>query len=264
MTPKTDPLLQLQGIDFAFGDKILLQDFKAQVQTQDFIGLLGPNGCGKTTLIKLLSGVLRPNGGQILLKGKALQQWSRRNIARTLAVLPQETQLDFPFTAQEVVLMGRSPYLGTFQWEQKEDLNIVREAMEQCDCWDYATQDIRELSGGERERVFLARALAQQPEILLLDEPTTHLDLKHQRDTLRLLQRCQRELGLSILMVLHDINFAMQACEKVWVMGSKGLAGEGPPETTLTPELIAEVFSVKVNRVDLSSGRPWIHPDFLA
>lgn len=264
MTQALHPLIQLEEIDFAYGEKILLQDFNAQVQSQDFIGLLGPNGCGKTTLIKLLSGVLRPDRGQILLKEKDLQQWSRKNIARTVAILPQETQLDFPFTAQEVVLMGRSPYLGTFQWEQKEDLAIVREAMEQCDCWDLATQDIRELSGGERERVFLARALAQQPEILLLDEPTTHLDLKHQRDTLRLLQRCHQELGLCILTVLHDINFAMQACEKVWVMGAKGLAGEGPPESTLTPELIAEVFSVKVNRVDLSSGRPWIHPDFLS
>lgn len=260
----TRSLITLNQVAYAYGETEVLQDLSAEVFAGDFIGILGPNGCGKTTLLKLISGVLPCDRGSVSLEGRELKSWSRKAIARNLAVLPQETHLDFPFSAMEVVLMGRSPYLGTFQWERPEDLRIARQAMEQTDCWNYAHQDIRELSGGERERVFLARALAQEPQILLLDEPTTHLDLKHQAEILKLLRNLHQEKHLTILMVLHDVNFAMQACEKVWVMGQKKILGEGPPEAVLSPELMERVFSVKVDRVQSSRGRPWIHPDFTA
>jgi iron complex transport system ATP-binding protein len=254
---------QIKNISFSYGEKIILREISATIQDGEFLGLLGPNGCGKTTLIKLLSGVLKPNSGMVQFMGKDLKTYSRNEIARHVAVLPQDNLIDFPFTALEVALMGRSPYLGNFRWEGPQDLAIVREAMEQTDCWHLAGQDIRSLSGGERERVLLARALSQRPKVLLLDEPTTHLDLQHQRETYRLLQRLHRENKLTLVVALHDLNFAAQSCDRLLLLKDQQIQALGNPEDVLKVDKITEVFGVPVQVQKFESEkRPWIRPEW--
>lgn len=248
-------ILTAENISFGYDDRILFQHINFSIQPQEFLGVLGPNGSGKTTLLKLISGVLRPRQGSIFLKGKNLKTFSRREMAKVIAVLPQETVLDFPFTALEVVLMGRHPYLGNFGWETKHDFKVAYQAMEDTDCRQFSDQDIRELSGGERERVFLARALAQEPEILLLDEPTTHLDLKHQSETFRLLNKLHTEKKLTLLVVLHDLNFAMRACQRIILLGDRTIVQDGVPEEVLTETNIHQVYGITVDRKE-----NWILP----
>ena len=254
---------KIKNISFSYGEKNIFVDISARIQDGEFLGLLGPNGCGKTTLLKLLSGVLKPKEGTIEFLQKDLREYSRKEIAHHIAVLPQDNLIDFPFTALEVALMGRAPYLVNFRWESAEDLAIVREAMEQTDCWHLARQDIRSLSGGERERVLLARALSQQPKVLLLDEPTTHLDLKHQRETFHLLQRLHREKKLTLIVALHDLNFAAQSCDRLLILNQGSAATLGTPEQVLTSEKILQVFGVPAVVEKSAAGqRPWIRPEW--
>src|SRR5262249_49924472 len=147
-------IYQFNNVDFSYEAKPILRGLSFPVTEREFVGILGPNGCGKTTLLKLMAGVLKPSAGTISLLERPLPNYPRKALARIVSVLPQETFLDFPFTALEVVLMGRAPYLKTFQWENARDLQVAREAMEWTDCWNLAQQDVRSLSGGERERVF--------------------------------------------------------------------------------------------------------------
>lgn len=249
-------LLSIKNLFFAYEAQSLFKGIDFEVHRGQFLGILGPNGCGKTTLLKLLTGVLPLQSGSILLENRELHQYSRRELARKVAVLPQETHLDFPFTALEVVLMGRAPYLGTFQWESPQDLAIAQEAMVKCDCLQFAPRDVRELSGGERERVFLARALAQEPKILLLDEPTTHLDLQHQYRTFQLLKGLHEEKQLTLMVVLHDLNFALKACERVLLLGGGQVVGDGPPEEILTESNINQVYGIQVSKTPSFSFLP--------
>jgi iron complex transport system ATP-binding protein len=254
---------EIKNLSFCYGEKIILRNFSCEIRSGEFLGVLGPNGCGKTTLIKLLSGVLVPDSGHIQFNGKDLRGYSRREIAQQVAVLPQDNLIDFPFNALEVALMGRAPYLKNFRWEGPKDLAIVREAMEQTDCWRLAAQDIRSLSGGERERVLLARALSQQPKVLLLDEPTTHLDLQHQRDTFHLLRRLHREKKLTLVVVLHDLNFAAQSCDRILLLKDQGCNAIGTAESVLTSEKIQEVFGVPAQVQKTGTDqRPWIRPEW--
>lgn len=253
-------LVEFQKVSLSYEDNLILHDLNFSIQPGEFVGLLGPNGSGKTTLLKLMCGVLKPDSGKVLLQGKDLAQAHRKEVARMVSVLPQENYLDFPFTCLEVVLMGRSPYLKTFQWETAEDLEIARRAMEQTDSSEFANRDIRSLSGGERERVLLARALAQQPRILLLDEPTTHLDLKHQYEIYQLLQRLHIQ-GLTVMVVLHDINFAAQACSRVLILNEARIAADGLPHDVLQAERVGEIYGVPVNTLALpGTNLPFFFP----
>ncbi|HCU24263.1 MAG TPA: ABC transporter [Deltaproteobacteria bacterium] len=241
-------VFSLEQVSLSYGSKEVLRSLSFCISVGEFIGVLGPNGCGKTTLLNLLAGTLRPSRGRISLFERDLEKHSRRETARLVSVLPQETFVDFPFTALEVVLMGRSPYLKNFQWEGPRDLEIAHEAMRATDCLAFAERDIRSLSGGERERVLLARALAQEPQVLLLDEPTTHLDLEHQGETYRLLQALHREKQLTLLVVLHDLNFAANACGRVLLLSGGELKADGPPELVMTEARLREVFHTEVVR----------------
>jgi len=241
-------IYEFSDVALAYEQKSVLRDLSFKIGAGEFVGILGPNGSGKTTLLKLMAGVLKPSAGTIQFEGRHLETYTRKALAQRVSVLPQETFVDFPFRAIEVVLMGRAPYLRTFQWESAEDLRLARDAMARTDCLELADQDIRSLSGGERERVFLARALAQQPRVLLLDEPTTHLDLKHQVEIFRLLQELHAEQGLTLITVLHDLNFAALSCQRVLLLGERRLHADGRPEEILQPSLIREVYGVEVER----------------
>lgn len=254
-------ILSLENVGFGYGGSPLFRDLSFSVQAGEFVGLLGPNGCGKTSLLQLIAGVSPPAKGRISLQGRPLHEIPRSEIARSVSVLPQETFVEFPFTALEVVLMGRAPYLKRFQWEGPRDLEVAHEAMRLTDCLEFASRDVRSLSGGERERVLLARALAQEPKILLLDEPTTHLDLKHQSEIFRLLRKLHVEQGLTLIVVLHDLNFAATACQRLLLLGGGGLKADGAPAEVLQAETIREVFGAEVwAGIEEKSGRPFFLP----
>ncbi len=252
-------VFQFQNVTAAYGEQEILRNLSFEVAPREILGILGPNGSGKTTLLKLMAGVLPPRFGEITLFEKPMKDYSRKAFARLVSVLPQDTVIDFPFSAMEVVLMGRSPYLKTFQWETQHDIEIARAAMKLTDCLEFADKDIRVLSGGERERVLLARSLAQEPKVLLLDDPTTHLDLRHWLATFRLIQSLNREQGITVVLVLHDLNFASLACQRVLLLAEKSVQGLGAPEEVLRPSLIERVYGTPVVE-NSASGRPIFLP----
>jgi iron complex transport system ATP-binding protein len=205
------------------------------------IAIAGPNGAGKSTLLGILAGLRSPYSGSCIYAGREVRQWPKREFARRVAFLPQSVRMEFPFTVEEVVLMGRTPYAsGWFQ--TAEDRSAAEEAMTTTDTMVFRGRDFRTLSGGEAQRVILASALTQRPETLLLDEPATHLDLRHQLALYRLLV----ELAKSrlVVAVTHDLNLALQFSDRVMVLADGLIAGDGAPEDVLNPDLIARVFRV--------------------
>ena len=225
-------------LGFAYG----LHEATFEFPRNGLITIAGPNGAGKSTLLGILAGLRSPYLGSCTYAGKEVRQWSKREFARKVAFLPQSIRLEFPFTAEEVVLMGRTPYArGWFQ--KDEDRSAAVDAMTITDTLGFRARDFRSLSGGERQRVILASALTQRPEALLLDEPATHLDLRHQLSLYRLLG----ELAISLLVVAvtHDLNLALQFSHRVMVLEDGRIAGDGAPRKVLNPELIAHVFGVQ-------------------
>ncbi len=239
-------LYQAQDLTFAYSSGKLLDHFNLEIHSGDFIGIMGANGSGKTTLLRLLAGYLNPHQGQILFEGKKLSTWSTREKAQKIAVVPQNFDVLFPFSVKEVVLMGRWAHIKPLAWESKKDLEIADEAMALTDCLDLKDRSVTELSGGEKERVLLARALAQQAQVMLLDEPTTHLDIRHQIEIFQLLKKLHREKQLTIIMVLHDLNFAAQACESVLLLQKSGRARFGETKAVLNAENLREVFGASM------------------
>ena len=212
----------------------------------DFLALIGPNGCGKSTLIRSVAGVVPERSGQISINGLALNKMSRRELARCIAVVPQETIPSIAFEVRELVMMGRYPHLGRMKAPGLEDQKLVDKALERTAAGEFVGSRIDELSGGERQRVFIARALAQNPQILLLDEPTNHLDINYQVEVFDLLYQLNREEGLSILCATHDLNFAAEYSKRVALMSSGCIRALGTASDVYNPELLAEVYGVGV------------------
>ncbi len=226
------------GLGFSYG----LHDVSCELPASGLVAITGPNGAGKSTLLGILAGLRSPYRGSCTYRGVEVRAWKRREFARRVAFLPQSLRIQFPFTAKEVVLMGRTPYSHGWM-ESTEDEGAVERAMEVTDTREFASRDFRSLSGGEAQRVILAAALAQQPDTLLLDEPTTYLDLKHQFSLYRLLSGlAQRML---VVAVTHDLNLALQFAGRVLVLDRGQLAGDGPPAEVFQPERIAQVFGVR-------------------
>jgi iron complex transport system ATP-binding protein len=241
-----EPLIVCEQVSFAYGTIEALKNLSFAVAEGEIFGLLGPNGSGKSTVVRLLSRVLEPHGGQIRLASRDLGLYSREELARQVAVVPQETVIELPFSVLEVVLMGRSPYLGRFGFERAVDLHIAHRAMEQTGVRDLATRAIHELSGGERQRVILARALAQEPRVLLLDEPTAFLDIKHQVEVYDLVKHLSRQQGLTVIAVLHDLNLAALYCDRLALLKAGRLFALGTPERTLSYSNIKAVYETEV------------------
>ncbi|MHB0868723.1 MAG: ABC transporter ATP-binding protein [Chloroflexota bacterium] len=237
--------LFLDRVTFQFEDTPVLRGVSLGLAPGCFLGLLGPNGSGKTTLLRLAAGLLKPTRGSVTLGDRPMDGMSRGEIARHLAVLPQNPNLPPTFTAWEMVLMGRTPFLGFLGKESAADGAIVERAMEMARCRHLAERRVGELSGGERQRVMMARALAQQPKLLLLDEPTTHMDLEHQIATTRLVMELVRG-GMAALGVFHDLNLAACYCTHLAVLSQGRLVAVGTPEEVLTSQLLSEVFRVEL------------------
>ena len=201
--------LCVDGVDCYYGSVKVLKNVRFSVKERDFVGILGPNGSGKTTLLRSIGRTLKPHKGVILLNDVDIYTLKSAEVAREMAVVPQDTVVTFNFTALDVVLMGRNPYLSRFQTESEKDVAIARKAMELTNAWHLAGRPVNQLSGGERQRVIIARALAQEPEILLLDEPTVHLDINNQLEIMDLLKGLCIKRGLIVLAVFHDFNLAV-------------------------------------------------------
>jgi iron complex transport system ATP-binding protein len=239
-------MIEVNAISFRYREDWVLQDVSFRVERGEFVGLIGPNGSGKTTLLKMLYRLLSPQKGEILFELAPMNKMSRMDIAKRIAVVSQETHLLFPFTVLETVLMGRSPHLGPLMFEGEKDLEIAWKAMEWTKIRPLSERTIDELSGGERKRVFIARALAQEPEVILLDEPTANLDIHHQIDFLDLILTLNRERGLTIVIASHDLNIASEFCDRLILLQQGRIYRTGTPEEVITKENIESVYGCEV------------------
>ncbi len=235
----------LQHIRYAPDNTLILDDVSIDVSPGQWVGILGPNGAGKSTLLRIMAGVLPASAGVALFDGKAIQQWPGRERARQLAFLPQRTDLSFPFQVREVVAMGRAPYLERWQSEGTEDEEIIQQAMQLTEISQLADRNVLTLSGGEFQRVMLARALAQKPAFLLLDEPTTSLDMRHQFAVVDVLTALVQH-GVTVVSVLHDLNLAASACASVVLLQAGQVHAAGPPRAVLTVDAIRAVYEVEI------------------
>lgn len=235
-----------------------VDDVWLDVPTGRTTALLGPNGAGKSTLLELLLGTIAPTGGTVQFKGRPLREWQRRELAREIGVVPQG-DIDPLFSVREIVAMGRYPYLGPWERERAVDVMAVECAMERCDVTQFADRGLATLSGGERQRVRLARALAQQPSVLVLDEPTTSLDVRHEMTTFELV-RTLRDDGVTIVLATHNLNLAARYADQLVLIDRGRVAARGTPSDVLTPDLVAAVYDWPVSIVAHESGVPQIVP----
>ncbi len=247
------PLLELRGVGFAYPAApryrtrpFGLHDLSFAVAPGEIVGVIGPNSAGKTTLVRLLTRVLEPGAGEITLEGRRLRSWNRAELARRIGVVPQGVPPQFPFTVGELVLMGRYPHAPDRYFEQPADLAAAREAMAATGVLALAALPLDSLSGGERQRAVVARALAQEPRLLILDEPTAHLDLRYQAESAALLRRLNREHGVTVLLVSHDLNLAGEVCDRLLLMAEGRLVAVGAPAAVLEESLLTAVFACEV------------------
>jgi iron complex transport system ATP-binding protein len=232
-------------LSFAYNHWLVLDGIQLAVEHGEMVGILGPNGSGKTSLLKIFSGVLR-GGGEVKVNGRDVHSYGRRELSRLVAVVPQESQVVFPYSVAEIVLMARASHHHAFAFESGRDLEVARRNMELTETVSLADRYLHELSGGEKQRVMIARALTQEAQILLLDEPAAFLDLKHQLQALSLLRRLNREHGLTVIAAFHDLNLAAAFFPRVVILRAGKIYRDGPPQQVLTEETIHEVYGVRV------------------
>jgi iron complex transport system ATP-binding protein len=248
-------LLRADNVSFSYsrdgaqapGAIAVLSDVSAELRRGEVLGILGPNGSGKTTLLRVLCGMRVPSSGAVSLDGTPLRQLSRRAIARRIAVVPQETHLAFDYTVMEMVLMGRHPHLGLFELEGPGDFEIAREALRATGTQSLESRQFNTLSGGEKQRVVIAAALAQAADILLLDEPTASLDLGYQLEVAALITRLNRERAVSIAISTHDLNLAATVCGSLVLLRQGRVIAAGPTADVLTPDNIRALYDVTVD-----------------
>ena len=243
----TDPYIAAQNLDAAYptSDGLVLQNLSLAIAEGEIVALVGPNGSGKSTLLRALGRILKPKGGAVLLEGRALATLPTREVAQKLALLPQGPTLSNDLSVQELVWMGRSPHQGWLGLPNPADKDAVEWAARETSIEALLQRNVSSLSGGERQRVWLAMALAQRPRLLLLDEPTTFLDLAHQLELLELVRYLNAEHGLTVIMVLHDLNQAARYAGRVVVLREGAVHAQGAPAEVLTPQTLADVFGIE-------------------
>ncbi|UCF61910.1 MAG: ABC transporter ATP-binding protein [Anaerolineaceae bacterium] len=239
--------LRFERATIGYGDTPVLNDISLEVIPGEVLGIVGPNGVGKSTLVKGASGILTPISGRIRVDGKEISELSPPNRARLIAVVPQATKLPEAFTARDVVLMGRTPYLGWLDREGESDFRIAVQTMARTNTNGFADRKIGELSGGDQQRLLIARALTQTPSVLLLDEPTAHLDLRHQDEILNLITSLAKEEGLTVLITLHDLNLVARFADRVALLSNGRVQKLGNPEQVLTPEELTSVYGMEIH-----------------
>ncbi len=254
-------ILKTHDITFAYGTTPVLCGITLEVRKSSVTGILGPNGAGKSTLINIMSGMLTPLGGSVFLKDVPLDSFSSAQRARAVAVVTQESHIPFPFTALEIVLMGRAPYLPRFGFESRSDIDIALDAMKATDCDHLSHRDIRSLSGGERRRVIVARALAQKPLVLLLDEPMSFLDIRHSSDLARRLKDLAVNQGIAVCAVMHDITLAAAFCDRIVLLKDGQIAAQGSPREVITTKSLGQAFGIEIDvGIDKKTQIPYCIP----
>ena len=258
-------VVQVRGLRVSYeaddnGRRDVLRGLDLAVQQGELVALLGPNGSGKTTLLRAIAGTLPRDAGSVALFGREVDTWSRVDLARRVAVLPQSLVLPEGFRVAELVEMGRAPHASRWFGSTAEDFDAVERALRDADALELAERHADELSGGERQRVLVAMALAQQPELLLLDEPTLHLDIAHQASLLATVARLRARRGLTVIAVLHDLNLAAAHAPRVAVLGAGRVVADGDPASILRPDLVRETFGVAVDEARTADGRRFLVP----
>jgi iron complex transport system ATP-binding protein len=259
------PVVRAEGVSFSYPltagrRRGVLRGVDLSVDAGELVALLGTNGSGKTTLLRLLAGTLVPDGGELLLFGRPAGSWTRMGLARRIAVLPQSLELPSGFTVGELVSMGRLPHSRSLFGATRADEEAVDRALRDADARELASRHAEELSGGERQRVLVAMALAQEPQLLLLDEPTLHLDLAHQVGLLETIRRLRRERGIAVVAVLHDLALAGVAAPRVALLDEGRIVADGRPEEVLDPDLVHRVFGVAVEALRDGAGHARLVP----
>jgi iron complex transport system ATP-binding protein len=252
-------VLEVKDLICGYDSEFVLQNINLKVEDRELIGIIGPNGSGKTTLLRVISRMLKPKKGIVLLEGKNIWQMEFKELAKRIAVVPQSFA-SVGMSVEEFVLLGRIPYFRRFQFlEAKKDFDIAQKCMALTDTLKLKDQPLAEISGGERQLALIARALVQEPRLLLLDEPTTHLDITHQVGILDLIRRLNKELGLTVIMVLHDLNLASEYCQRLVLINEGRIHKIGRPEEVLNYQVIEEVYkTIVVVRKNPISSKPYI------
>ena len=232
--------IRTEGVQAVLGGSAILKGVDIQVGQRELVGIIGPNGSGKSTLLKCIYRVLKPTGGAVLLDGRDLDQYSYRESARRIAVVAQHNYYNFEFSVQDVVMMGRAPHKRALDRDNADDFRLVAEALELVGMSGFARRSFSTLSGGEQQRVILARALAQQTPCLILDEPTNHLDIKYQLWLMDIV----RNLDCTVISAVHDLNIAAMYCDRLYAMKQGKVIAQGTPHELLTPDLIRELYEV--------------------
>lgn len=243
--------IKTQNIHVSFDAREILKGISLAVSKKEFIGIIGPNGSGKSTLLKCIYRILKPQNGAVYLNGQNLRSMSVRSSAQKMAVVAQHNYYNFDFTVRDVVMMGRSPHKKALQRDNAEDFRIIKEALKTVQLEAFADRSFSTLSGGEQQRVILARALAQQTPALILDEPTNHLDITHQL----LMMRLVKNLNVTVISAIHDLNIAAAYCDRIYVMKDGQIAGHGTPQEVFTPELLSSIYQVETEIVTDSKGQ---------
>lgn len=241
-----EAILTLDTVGYSYGTHRALEDIDLVVGARELVGILGPNGSGKSTLLKIMDGLLKPDKGRVALKGRPMGSFRRNALARRVAFVAQEHVFRFSFTVLEVVLMGRAPHLKRLQFEGERDLAIALQALKAMDAEQLADRSIHELSGGEKQRVLIARALAQEPEIILLDEPTAFLDIKYKMEIFELISSLVGQKEVSVVAVTHDIDLASLYCDRLIILEKGRLFSAGTPAEVVTSESISAAYDCRV------------------
>lgn len=254
-------MIQLENVSFAYESELVLHDIALQVPENQMLGIIGPNSSGKSTLLRVLAGILQPTAGRTMVSGRDMSSIPRRESARLVSFVPQETPSSFPFSVFEIVLMGRTPYLSALSFEHEEDFRLAREALETTDAFELRERFLDELSGGERQLVIIARALAQAAPVMLFDEPTTFLDVRHQVQILDIISRLNREQGRTVIVVSHDLNLASLYCERLVLLERGRIVCDGTPDEVLHSPVLEQTYCVKMTVSEGPTGRPFVIPE---
>jgi iron complex transport system ATP-binding protein len=252
-------IIEGENIRFSYDVVEVLKGINISIGKGKIIGLLGANGVGKSTLLKILSGILHPKSGRLLYNGKEIKKLDKREIAKRIAYVPQNSIFGFPFSVAEVVLMGRAPYVGRFEFERENDWEIALHAMEAVGISHLKDRLVTEISGGERQLTSLARALAQEPEIMILDEPATFLDVKHKTEIIKLLRKLKDERGISAIAATHDIFSALFYFDEIIMLKDGKIFAEGSSEEVLREEILSAVYGIEVT-VRKEDGKIFVLP----
>jgi iron complex transport system ATP-binding protein len=242
-------MIKAENITFKYGEKEIIQNTNFAIDRGDKIGIIGPNGAGKTTITKLLTGFRKDFGGKITIKGKDIRQMDRKSAARLISVVLQNVEVFFPYKVKEIVLMGRYPHIKDFSDYSKTDILKSEEVMKKMNIFDLREKEINKLSGGEKQRVFIAKALVAEPEVLILDEPTSNLDIKSQYDMFELIENIHKEKPITIILITHDMHHALRFCDKIMVVKNGCVQYFGQAEEIIKKEVISDIFDININHL---------------